>query len=86
MPNCQRCGISVPSNQRLYRRELYNGTTQRVNYGRKVYYGNSTHYAIKNVCRDCVDELNRKAEFRKNKKILRLLVVAILIVIYFLLK
>jgi lysozyme family protein len=86
MPTCQRCGTHIPASQRLYRRELYNGTTQRVNYGKRVSYGTSTHYTIKNVCRSCADELDQNEKSRKNKKTIRLLVLAILIVIYFLLK
>lgn len=86
MPTCQRCGIILPANQRLYRRELYSGTTERVNYGRRVSYGNSKHYSKKNVCGQCVDELDHRAESRKNIKTVRWLIAAILLAIYFLLK
>jgi len=86
MPTCQRCGSYVPASQRLYRRELYNGTTQRVNYGKRVSYGSSTHYSMKNVCSDCADDIDKNAASRKNKQQITWLIIAILVISYFLLK
>lgn len=86
MATCQRCGRYVPASQRLYRRQLYNGTTHRVNYGRRVYFGTSDYYAVKNVCSICVDEIDRDLARRKTRRQIKWLVIFILIVSYFLFK
>lgn len=86
MSTCQRCGSYVPANQKLYRREVYTGTTRRVNYGKRTSYGSSSHYAMRNVCADCSSSIDRSAAKRKNKQQIMWLIIAILILLYFLIK
>lgn len=86
MAHCQHCGCFMPSNGRVYKRELYRGNTQRVNYGRRISYGNSNHYSVRSVCGECADAIDKEAATRKNQKAIQWLVAAILLVLYFLLK
>ena len=86
MLTCQNCGCHIPATQRVFKRELYSGTSQRVNYGRRVSYGTTDRYAIKSVCSDCAETIDNVRKARRDRKTVRLLVIAILLVIYLLLK
>lgn len=83
MANCNRCGIQVLPNE-IYKREIYVGSTKRVNYGKRLSFGNSNHYRLQSVCRQCatdIDENNRKSN---NTLLSILFIIGILIVVYFL--
>ena len=59
----------MPANENVYRREIYSGQTKRVNYGKRITYGNSTHYTVKSVCYDCASALD-EARKRSNRNVL----------------
>jgi hypothetical protein len=85
MSNCSKCGKYIPQTE-VYRRQIYVGTTQRVNYGKRVSVGSSNHYRLQNVCRECaqaIDEANARS-----RKICWTIaaIVVIIIVLYFISK
>ena len=82
MPNCSNCGVYMQPTE-VYRREIYVGTTNRVNYGKRVSFGNSTHYRKQSVCGNCANMIDRANEARKRKSTILLLIIAIAIIIYF---
>lgn len=86
MPYCNSCGRNISTNERVYKREMYSGTSHRTNYGKRISFGTSRYYSMKTVCENCamqIDEYNA----RKNRTfIIIIMVIAILITLYFLLK
>jgi uncharacterized protein (DUF983 family) len=81
MPNCSKCGKHITQTE-VYRRQIYVGTTQRVNYGKRVSVGASNHYRLQNVCYECaqaIDEANAKSE----KLLLTIIIIIAIIAILF---
>lgn len=67
----------------VYKRQIYVGTTNRVNYGKRVSFGKSTHYRKQSVCVNCVNMIDKANEARKRNSTIVLLIIAIAIIIYF---
>ncbi|VDH02922.1 Uncharacterised protein [Bergeyella zoohelcum] len=84
MPNCSNCGKYIQPTE-VYRRQMYVGKTNRVNYGKRVTFGNSNHYRMQNVCAKCARELDQEYERSKSVKGCIVLVILIIIVLYFIL-
>lgn len=83
MPICNSCGSQISANQNVYRREIYSGQTKRVNYGKRITFGNSTHYSVKNVCADCANAIDAaRARSSRNTMIVLLSILIIGIVYY----
>lgn len=82
MPNCSNCGIYIQPTE-VYKREIYVGTTNRVNYGKRVSFGNSKHYRIQSVCGGCANMIDKSNEARKRNLTILILIIAIAIFIYF---
>ena len=86
MPYCNNCGRNIPTNERVYKRELYSGTSQRTNYGKRISFGTSRYYSMKTVCENCASQIDeRKAESGKTFLII-LMIIGIAIAAFFLLK
>ncbi len=86
MPICQNCGRNMSSQEQVYRREIYSGRSQRVTYGKRITFGNSNHYAVKNVCESCAIAIDNS---RKNSSKTFLIVIAVIVflgLIYYALK
>jgi hypothetical protein len=76
MPICQNCGKNIAANETIYRREIYSGRSQRVNYGKRITFGNSNHYSVKNVCESCAESIDNS---RKNSNNTFLIIVALIV-------
>ena len=76
MPTCQNCGKNISSQETVYRREIYSGRSQRVNYGKRISFGTSNYYSVKNVCESCAISID---ESRKNSSNTVLIVVALIV-------
>ena len=64
---------NIATNERVYKRELYRGTAHRINYGKRVSFGNPRYYSIQTVCENCaakIEEYNAS----KNKTLLIVLI------------
>lgn len=85
MPNCSSCGKFIQPTE-VFRREMYVGTTRRVNYGKRISFGNSNHYRKQSVCYECAKSIDEANERSRTRTTVFLLVVAIIIVLYFALK
>lgn len=60
MASCYLCGSSYAE----YRREVYTGQSKRVNYGRTVTFGRSSHYGSRLVCRNCAKDIDWWRNFK----------------------
>ena len=60
MASCFICGNSSAN----YRREVYLGQSKRVNYGRRITFGNSRHYGLRSVCKGCAKNVDWWSDFR----------------------
>lgn len=85
MPNCSNCGEFMQSNQ-VFRREIYVGTTNRVNYGKRISFGNSRHFRKQSVCYNCAKMVDKQNENQSRNLKIALLIIAILVVSYLMLK
>lgn len=83
MPNCQNCGNHMGHDE-IYRREIYSGRSNRVSYGKRITFGTSTHYSIKNVCLTCATEIDNANKKSNNSTTIFLLIIAITVGLYFL--
>jgi predicted nucleic acid-binding Zn ribbon protein len=81
MPNCSNCGEFIRPNE-VYKREIYVGTTNRVNYGKRITFGNSRHYRKQTVCSDCAKLIDKQNENQSKSAKIILLIVGILIVVF----
>jgi len=57
MPNCSSCGKYIQPTE-VFRREMYVGTTRRVHYGKRISFGNSTHFRKQSVCISCAKSID----------------------------
>jgi hypothetical protein len=78
MATCYICSSSYASN----RREVYTGQSHRVNYGRRVSFGNSQYYGMRSVCDDCAYRI----DIRRNLRVVFWQCVAIAVLLYCYLK
>jgi hypothetical protein len=60
MANCYICGTPYAR----HRREVYTGKSNRVNYGRRISFGNSSYYGVRTVCSDCAKKVDQTGDFR----------------------
>ncbi len=60
MASCYICGSSGAN----YRREVYTGQSKRINYGRRITFGHSSHYGMRSVCSSCVKGVDWWRNFR----------------------
>jgi len=60
MAACYICGTSSAN----YRREVYTGQSRRTNYGKRITFGHSTHYAPRSVCKACAKEIDWNSNFK----------------------
>lgn len=86
MPICNSFGSQISANQNVYRREIYSGQTKRVNYGKRMTFGNSTHYTVKNVCADCANEIDVASARSSRSTMIILLSILIIGIVYYILK
>jgi hypothetical protein len=85
MPNCSNCGEFIQPNE-VYKREIYMGTTNRVNYGKRVTFGNSRHYRKQTVCYSCAKLIDQQNENQGKVLKIVLLTIGILIIAFLILK
>jgi len=76
MPICQNCGKNIATNEPVYRREIYSGRSQRVNYGKRISFGSSNHYSVKNVCELCAENIDNS---KKNSNNVFLIVISLIV-------
>jgi predicted nucleic acid-binding Zn ribbon protein len=85
MPNCNNCGKYIQPTEVL-RREIYVGKTRRINYGKRISFGNSNYYRKQNVCYECSKAIDEANERSRNTTWTIIIVIAIFIVLYLVLK
>lgn len=78
MPICQNCGRNIAAHETIYRREIYSGRSQRVTYGKRITFGNSNHYSVKNVCESCAESIDNA---RKSSNNIVLVVIGLIILV-----
>lgn len=86
MASCNSCGKFMAPTENVYRREIYSGQTRRVNYGKRVTFGNSTHYSVRNVCNNCAKEIDETRKKNKRNTMVFLLVLAISALLFYIIK
>ncbi len=86
MPYCNNCGHNISSKERVYRRQIYSGTTHRTNYGKRLSFGTYRRYAIRNVCESCARQIDEQNEKSKKTILIVVMIIAIVIAIFFLIK
>jgi len=86
MASCNSCGKFMTPTENVYRREIYSGQTKRVNYGKRITFGNSTHHAVRNVCYVCAKEIDDSRERGKRNSMILFLTLAIGAFLYYIIK
>ena len=70
----------------VYKRETYSGTTHRTNYGKRVTFGNSTHFSMKDVCYECAVFIDEKRKNQNNNFYILVGVGLVILFIYLIFK
>lgn len=86
MAYCNNCGRNIPSNENIYKRELYSGVSRRTNYGKRITFGTSRHYTMKTVCSNCASQIDMQIANANKTFLIIIFVIAICVVLYFLVK
>lgn len=86
MPYCNNCGRNIATNERVYKRELYSGTSHRTNYGKRISFGTSRYYSMKTVCENCAAKIDQSNAENNKTFLIILMVIGIAVALYFLLK
>jgi hypothetical protein len=86
MANCNNCGCYIPTSERVLKREMYSGTSQRTNYGKRISFGTSRYYSMKSVCENCARQIDQSNAEQNKTIMVVLMVLGIIIALYFLLK
>jgi hypothetical protein len=61
MADCYTCGRVLGRDDQRFRRQVQTGTTERVNYGRRVSFGTSTRSGLRTVCAGCAASMDAAA-------------------------
>jgi uncharacterized Rmd1/YagE family protein len=86
MPYCNNCGRNIPSNERVFKRQMYSGTSHRTNFGKRITFGTSKYYSMKTVCEACARQMDESSAGFIKTIVIILMVFGILIALYFLLQ
>lgn len=84
MPNCSNCGSYI-SSYGVYKRQIYVGSSNRVNYGKRSSYSNAKHYRIRSVCKKCAEYID-KQNVRRRRVSMIFWILVIAAILYYLLK
>lgn len=85
MPHCFTCGKFISGSERTYKRELHSGTSQGINYGKRVSFNTRKYYSMKTVCGPCAESIDTQQNNTNKAVLVVILVIIIGILLYFLL-
>ena len=86
MANCSNCGKYMQPKENVYKRQVYSGKSRSVYYGRRINFGTRSYYSVKSVCEDCAKKIDEQNASSSQSYLIVVFVIAILILLYVLLK